>query len=126
MTAAIIVACVAAYLVGLIFTARWWYARIRPYTEPLSCGYSHHREGGHNQYCYQRPGKLTSTPREALGYALMLGAVWIFTLPVIGSAAAVMGLGRILVASSARETPEEIAAKVKRLEAENDRLRRNL
>ena len=124
MTAAIVVVSVAAYLAGLIFTARWWYARIRPYSEPLSCTYSHHRESGHEDFCYQRPGRITSTPREALGYALMLGAVWFFAMPVLGARAAVMGIGGALVASGVRETPEEIAAKVKRLEAENDRLRR--
>jgi hypothetical protein len=124
MTAAIVVICIAAYLAGLILTARWWYARVRPYSEPLSCKFSHHRESGHNCYCYQRPGKITSTPREALCYALMLGAVWFAAVPVLAAAAAVMGLGGALVASSARELPEEIAAKVKRLEEENERLRR--
>ena len=126
MTAAIVAVSVAAYLVGLILTARWWYARIRPYTEPLSCKYSHHRESGHSSMCYQRPGKLTSTSREALGYAFMLGAVWFIALLAFGAAAAVMGIGRVLIVSRVREMPEEIAAKVKRLETENDRLRRKV
>jgi hypothetical protein len=124
MTAAIVAVSVAAYLAGVILTARWWYARIRPYTEPLSCQWSHHRESGHSSICYQRPGKLTGTSQEALGYALMLGTVWPFALPVFGVYAAVMGAGGALITSRVRETPEEIAAKVKRLEAENDRLRR--
>ena len=125
MTAAIAVVSVAAYLAGLILTARWWYARIRPYSEPLSCGhYAHCGEGVHEHWCYQRPGRITSTPREALGYALMLGAVWFIAMPILGAYAAVMGAGEVIVASGVRETPEEVAAKVKRLEEENDRLRR--
>ena len=124
MTAAIVVASVVAYLAGLVLTARWWFARVRPYAEPLSCSYIHHRESGHSRMCYQRPGKITSTPREALGYALMLGAVWFIAMPILGAYAAVMGAGEVIVASGVRETPEEVAAKVKRLEEENDRLRR--
>ena len=124
MAAAIVVVSVAADLVGVVLTARWWYARVRPYTEPLACGnYAHCREGKHERLCYQRPGKITSTSREALSYAFMLGAVWWAALPVIGAYAALMGIGRVLIASRAPEIPEEIAAKTQRLEAENDRLR---
>jgi hypothetical protein len=126
MTAAVIVLSVAAYLAGLILTARWWYGRIRPYTEPLSCKFSHHGESGHNKYCYQRPGKITATSREALGYALLMGAAWFATVSCVAVAAAIMAAGRVLVANSARDTPEEIAAKTARLEAENDRLRRQI
>ena len=67
MIAVIVVASVAAYLAGLILTARWWYARVRPYSEPLACSYSHRPGIRHSDFCYQRPAKLTSTPQEALG-----------------------------------------------------------
>ena len=120
MTAVIVVASVAVYLAGLILTARWWYAHIRPWTEPLACRkYTGCRQGEHDKACYRRYG-MVDTTMTAVSAAWGVGLIWCLFL--IG--AAVMGAGRVVVASGVRETPEEMAAKVTRLEEENDRLRR--
>ena len=127
MTAAVIAVSVAAYLAGMILTARWKYAQVRPWTEPLACTtpYSCESSGHHDSSCYRRPGTtLIDSQSQALQWALLIGVIWFAVWPCLAVAAAVMAIGRLMVSGAARETPEEIEVKTEWLEAENDRLRR--
>lgn len=108
--------CVAAYTALTLLAARWRYAAIRPYTEPVSCrDWAGCDRGRHDQRCYRRFGMVDSSG-EAVFFALLTGLAWPLILPGV--------LARRLVISGARELPEETEAKIKRLEAENERLRR--
>lgn len=107
-----------AYAAMTLLVARWRYAATRPYTEPLACDWSHHRRpGDHIGSCYRRYGMIDTTG-EALTWALLLGLVW----PFIGPAMLV----RKIVTAGTRELPEETRAQIRRLEAENERLRRQM
>lgn len=105
-----------AYITVMLLTARWRYRVMRPYTEPLGCKTpSLCRSTWHTSSCYRRWG-LVDSAGEAAGFALLTGLVW----PLIGPALVV----RHLVTAGDRPLPAETEAKIKRLEAENDRLRR--
>lgn len=115
MTALTAVACTFAYFAMVLVTARWRYRAIRPYTEPLACATPFSCSGRHYDFCYRRWG-MVDTAGEAVAFALLLGLVW----PFIAPATAV----RRFVMSGDRVLPGELQAQIKRLEAENERLRR--
>jgi hypothetical protein len=116
MTALIPLACVLAYLALTLVAARWRYRAIRPYAEPLACETSSlHSTQGHGAWCYRRYGNIDTTG-EAVSFALLTGLVWPFILPAIAVAH--------VVKAGAKQLPEELAAEIKRLEAENETLRR--
>jgi hypothetical protein len=106
---------VVAYLTLTLLAARWRYQAIRPYTEPLSCTTpSTCRDGHQYDSCYRRWG-LVDTNGEAVVFAFLTGLAW----PCVPLAIA---LGRFVSAGN-RQLPEELAAEIKRLEAENEQLR---
>jgi hypothetical protein len=115
VTALIVVGSVLGYLALTLFTARWRYRAIRPYTEPLACTTRSLCGAQHFYSCYRRWG-MVETKGEAVLFALLTGIVWPFILPA-------MLVARVVVAGG-RQLPEELAAEIKRLEAENDRLKR--
>ncbi len=105
----------AAWLASGIFVARNSYQRMRLYDEPLSCDYTY---GGHKHTyrCHQQPGSLTSSNNEAAFVAIMTGLSGILGLLALGLIAIVKG--------SAKPLPAELEAKLKRLEAEDAKWRR--
>lgn len=115
MTALIPLASVIAYLALTLLAARWRYQAIRPYTEPVRCETPgvHRERGEHLDSCYRRYGYVDGG--EAVFFALLTGLAWPFILPAIAVAH--------FVKAGARQLPEELAAEIKRLEAENERLR---
>jgi hypothetical protein len=117
VTALVAVACTCAYLAIALVTARWRYRAIRPYTEPLACETRSLHGGtyGHREWCYRRYGMIDTTG-EAVAFALLLGLVWPFIAPAMAV--------RRFVISGDRVLPGELQAQIKRLEAENERLRR--
>lgn len=116
MTAFIAIASVLAYVAMTLLVARWRYAATRPYTEPLACEWRYHRSpSDHIESCYRRYGMIDTTG-EATAFALLLGLAWPFIWPAM--------LIRRIVTAGTRELPEETQAQIRRLEAENERLRR--
>lgn len=120
MTLLIVLASVAVYLGGWLWTARRRYAMTRPYTEPLSCPvakYEHepwnHHE--HNRDCYTRP-EFSLT--ESANQAALFAAAWAIGWPVILAGLGIWSLlGRAIVAGD-REDPAELRAQIARLERE--------
>lgn len=110
-------ACVLLYAAMVLRAARWRYAAIRPYTEPLSCDAPLVCQGRHLASCYRRWGHVDTTG-EALCFALLTGLMWPLILPA--------SLLRSAVTAGTRPLPEETAAAISRLEAENERLRRQV
>lgn len=119
MTALIVVASVLGYLVLTVLAARWRYQAIRPYTEPLACTTKNLCGASHFDSCYRRWG-LVDSKGEAVVFALLAGLVWPFILPALLATRLLTGV----VVAGGRQLPEELAAEIKRLEAENDRLKR--
>jgi hypothetical protein len=117
VSALIPLACVAAYTALTLAAARWRFRAIRPYTEPLSCTTPLScRDGDHYDSCYRRRrGSMISTTGEGVVFALLTGLAWPLILPA-------MAVSRI-VSAGPRVLPEELAAQIKRLEAENERLK---
>lgn len=115
MTALIVVGSLLGYIALALFAARWRYQAIRPYTEPLACTTKNLCGASHFDSCYRRWG-LVDSKGEAVVFALLAGLVWPLIVPARLSARFVAGGGRQL--------PEELDAEIKRLEAENDRLKR--
>ena len=113
MPALIAVVATVVYLAGWLLTARNFYGRKRPFTEPLACNYPSSPSHKHVSYCYRRPGTLITSTSEALGFACMIAVIWPFYVLCL----AVMRGVRPLIAVR-RELPEELAAKTKRLERE--------
>ncbi len=102
----------AVYLVGFVRAGRWLYARKRPFTEPLSCQWSHHANGEHVSLCYMRPGTLVDSTGEALALALLAGLAWPFLLLALGA----LRLGKLVFAGDVKALPAERDAKTARLE----------
>jgi hypothetical protein len=102
-----------AYAAGWRQAARYWYRKLRPYTEPLSCnsGYSFHE---HSEYCYQREHSVIESAREAAIWAGLIALIWPLALILAGLAR----LTWRAVASGDRPRPEELQAKIARLERE--------
>lgn len=116
MTALVGLACTFAYLAMALVAARWRYRAIRPYTEPLGCENPSLCQGTwHSSSCYRRSGMIDTTG-EAVFVALLTGLAWPFIVPAMGV--------RRFVTSGDRVLPGELQAQIRRLEAENDRLRR--
>jgi hypothetical protein len=115
MTAIIAAAAVLGYITPALFAARWWFRAICPYTEPVACTRPRLCAGDHLAQCYRRPGHSVDSRAEAMIFALLTGMVWPLILPARGAARFVMSGG---------QPPEELAAEIKRLEHENERLRR--
>lgn len=109
MIVAIAIVSVLAYLTGWEYTARWWFRKIRPYSEPLGCqgDYSWHE---HSKYCYTREDSVITTNSEAAGWAALTGLAW--PLVIIGT----LVTGHII--RSDRPLREEMQAKIARLERE--------
>lgn len=118
MSALIVTATLLTYAAMTLLIARWRYAATRPYTEPLACTYSHHTSPRfHIDSCYSRnPDSLITTTGEAVTFALLLGLAWPLIAPAL--------LVRRVVTAGSRQLPEELAAEIRRLEAENDKLKR--
>jgi hypothetical protein len=119
VTGLIAAASVLAYAALALLTARWRYQAIRPYTEPVRCKHPdlHARRGDHSSGCYARNDSTVIDSRpEATVAALLTGLVW----PLIGPALLV----QYLVTAGGRPLPAESEAKIRRLLAENERLRR--
>lgn len=123
MPALIAAAVILAYAAIALRAARLRYQVIRPWTEPVACRWPYHAESGHEPYCYNRWGDVDTTA-EAVRSALQFGFAWpVFLVAVPVAEAAVLAVVR-LVTGGARQLPEETAAISGRLEAENERLRR--
>jgi hypothetical protein len=116
LTVLIPIASVLGYFALTLVAARWRYRAIRPYTEPVRCEYParHRQRSDHDDACYRRYGYVDGG--EAVVFALLTGIVWPFILPAIAVAH--------VVKAGAKQLPEELAAEIKRLEAENETLRR--
>jgi hypothetical protein len=116
VSALIPLACVTAYTALTLAAARWRFRAIRPYTEPLSCStpLACRDRPRHHDSCYRRRGMI-DTRAEAVAFALLTGLAWPLILPA-------MAVSRI-VSAGPRVLPEELAAQIKRLEAENERLK---
>jgi hypothetical protein len=101
----------AVYAVGWLTVARWWFQRVRPWTEPLAC--SGHL-GAHSHWCYRRWGSIDSNGEAAFA-AWLVGFAWWF-LPVFFAVYWVIRAG-------AKPDRREVEAKTARLEREADRWR---
>lgn len=114
VTALAAAACTTAWLFCWALAARYWYRRIRPWTEPLSCTSPACQFNGYHQpRCYIRWQNVGDNG-TALGFAVMLAMPGPLML-------AAVGLGRVIrwvVMSGDRELAAEVAAKNERLERE--------
>jgi hypothetical protein len=108
-------AVVIGYVVGLLLAARRQYQRIRPYTEPIACDAPFYCGGSHYRSCYQQAEGI-NTQNEAVVFSVLPGLIWPLFIPAL--------LIKHAVVSGAKPLPKETAAAIKRLEAENERLRR--
>lgn len=115
MTTLITLASLLAYFALILLAARWRYQAIRPYTEPLACKAPRVCGGQHYASCYRRSGMIDTTG-EAVVFSLLTGLAWPFIIPAIIVAR--------IVKAGGRQLPGELAAEIKRLEAENEQLRR--
>jgi len=115
MTALIVAAAITVYAATWLLSARYWYGRIRPWSEPLSCdspvwcaeiGYHHDR-------CYRRWG-MVDTVGEAVAGAAAFGMLGPLALAGVAAAA----IGRKAITAAARPLPAEVAAKTARIERE--------
>ena len=119
MVAVYVLVSVLCYLASMVMVARAWYQHVRPYTEPLSChGHVDVYVRGrhvHSVECYRRPGSMIDGKAEAMAYALLMG--------LSGPAGLlVMGLTKFI---KGKPLPEEIDAKLKRLEVEDRKWRKD-
>lgn len=119
MSAVIAAVASLAYAACWLAAARWWYGRIRPWSEPLACSYPGlcRWRGAHGASCYRRWGMVDGRG-EAAFWALLFG--------VTGPLAAVVILAGRVIMASPRPLPEELEARTARLERENARLRAEL
>ncbi len=115
MTLIIALCATLGYLAAVVATGRIWYGHIRPWSEPLACASSYHGEvNRHNSDCYRRYGYV-NTELEAAGYAFAVGLTGPLGLIAFGCMA--------LISGRPRRLPEEVQAKIGRLERENRELR---
>jgi hypothetical protein len=115
VTASITAACAVAYFTCWAWGARWWYRRIRPWTEPIACESPklHTTPSLHFPCCYFRWWQVGNNG-TAMGFAVMLGMLGPLALVGVCAGQAV----RWIVASGDRELAAEVAAKNERLERE--------
>lgn len=113
ITALIILGSSLTYTTGWLITARAWFRRLRPFTEPVDCALIGNRFHEHNAMCY---GTVT-TRNEAAGWAGGLALAWPVVLPVT---LLVLLAGRAIMAGD-RPLRGEMEAKISRLEKELDR-----
>jgi hypothetical protein len=113
MPVLIAVVATVVYLAGWLLTARNFYGRKRPFTEPLACDYPSSSLHEHYESCHRRPGTVIDSTSEALAFACLVSMVWPFYIAGIIGIACI----RPLIADR-RELPEDLAAKTRRLERE--------
>jgi hypothetical protein len=129
MNLLVILACVLGGLVSWLAASRILYARIRPYSEPLSCdpkacgGRANGRSGRHFYKCYRQVRIKTEGTCAWRGYdtaggaallACVLGAVW----PVVAVLVLLAKAGKAVRWAVTANPPERPAETVARQERE--------
>jgi len=112
MSALIAWSCVAAYLTIGLLSARRWFGSIRPYREPIKCHYDY-RGHEHIGSCYERIDTI-DTQGIAVFVAICGGLFWPVTWLCVLSGPPL----RRWFAKASPDLPEEVEAKISRMEKE--------